>query len=138
MRTKLMNFAALPAQDPSKRRIMSVQPDREHAFVEVIGPSSNESATDLRQRVDGLMVAGARYVLVDLTEAGGVEPATGTVIADACRQLTRRNGWLLVVGHDSQSVAARYSASLPDLFQMYQAVVQPYADRTGWRSGLTG
>ena len=89
-------------------RIMSVQPDREHAFVEVIGVCGREGVAELRQRLDGLMIAGARFVLVDLSGAS------------AGRQLARRNGWLMTVGHDSAS-AARYEASLPDLFTMYQA-----------------
>jgi hypothetical protein len=109
-----------PAQ-PSLR-IMSVQPDREHAFVEVIGTCSHEGVAELRQRVDGLLIAGARFVLVDLTAAGEVAPTTSAALAAAGRQLTRRKGWLRTVGHDS-SAAARYEASLLDLFAMYQAAV---------------
>jgi hypothetical protein len=106
--------------DRSAVRIMSVQPDREHAFVEVIGACGHEGVAELRQRVDGLLIAGARFVLVDLTGAGEVAPTTSAALAAAGRQLTRRNGWLRTVGHDS-SAAARYEASLLDLFAMYQA-----------------
>jgi hypothetical protein len=108
--------------DPESLRIMSVQPDREHAFIEVIGACGHEGVAELRQRVDGLLIAGARYVLVDLTAAGEVPPATNAALASAGRQLTRRKGWLRTVGHDS-STAARYEASLLDLFAMYQAAV---------------
>jgi hypothetical protein len=101
-------------------RIMSVQPDREHAFVEVIGVCGREGVAELRQRLDGLMIAGARFVLVDLSGAGEVGPTATAALAAAGRQLARRNGWLMTVGHDSAS-AARYEASLPDLFTMYQA-----------------
>jgi hypothetical protein len=100
-------------------RIMSVQPDREHAFVEVIGICGREGVAELRQRMDGLMIAGARFVLVDLSGAGEVGPTTTATLAAAGRQLARRNGWLMTVGHDS-AAAARYEASLPDLFSMYQ------------------
>ena len=101
-------------------RIMSVQPDREHAFVEVIGVCGREGVAELRQRVDGLLIAGARYVLVDLTGAGELAPTTSAALAAAGRQLTRRKGWLRTVGHDS-SPTARYEASLLDLFTMYRA-----------------
>jgi hypothetical protein len=111
------------AREPSGLRIMSIQPDREHAFVEVIGACGHEGVAELRQRVDGLLIAGARFVLVDLTEAGEVAPTTGAALAAAGRQLTRRKGWLRTVGHDSSS-SARYEASLLDLFTMYQAAVQ--------------
>jgi hypothetical protein len=72
--------------------------------------------------MDGLLIGGARFVLVDLTGADEVAPSTGSVLAAAGRQLTRREGWLRTVGHDSSSSAARYGASLPDVFTMYQAV----------------
>lgn len=122
--------------DPVSLRIMSVQPDREHAFVEVIGTCGHEGVAELRQRVDGLLIAGARFVLVDLTAAGELAPATNAALAAAGRQLTRRKGWLRTVGHDSSSTA-RYEASLLDLFAMYQAAVQrgavrPSDGETAW------
>jgi hypothetical protein len=127
-----MRGAVQPEQyvnrDLSDVRIMSVQPDREHAFVEVIGACGHAGVAELRQRVDGLLIAGARFVLVDLTEAGEVAPTTGAALASAGRQLTRRKGWLRTVGRDSSSVA-RYEASLLDLFVMYQAAVRRGAVR---------
>ena len=127
-----MRGAVQPEQyatsDPTGLRIMSVQPDREHAFVEVIGTCGHAGVAELRQRVDGLLIAGARFVLVDLTAAGEVAPTTNAALASAGRQLNRRNGWLRTVGHDSSS-AARYEASLLDLFAMYQAAVRRGAVR---------
>jgi hypothetical protein len=122
-----MSRAVQPEQPVTPGRaslqIMSVQPDREHAFIEVIGACGHEGVAELRQRVDGLLIAGARFVLVDLTAAGEIAPATNAALASAGRQLTRRNGWLRTVGHDSSS-AARYEASLLDLFTMYQVAVR--------------
>jgi hypothetical protein len=112
------------AHDRSKPRIMSVQPDQDHAFVEVIGAFGDEGVAELRRRVDGLLIAGARFVLVDLSGAGEISPSTSSTLAAAGRQLSRRDGWLRMVGHDSMSSAARYEASLPDLFTMYQAAVR--------------
>jgi hypothetical protein len=117
--------------DPPGARIRSVQPDREHAIIEVIGPFGHEGVAELRERVDGLLIAGARFVLVDLSEAGEVDPVTSAALAAAGRQLTRRQGWLRMVGHDPSSSAARYEASLPDLFAMYQAAVAAGAGRAG-------
>jgi hypothetical protein len=119
------------ACDRSGLRIISVQPDRDHAFVSVIGECSGEGAGELRQRVDGLLVAGARFVLVDLTEAGEVAPSTGSALAASARQFTRRNGWLRTVGHDPSASVARYQASLPDLFTIYQSAVRKDAGRVG-------
>ncbi|GAA0929938.1 hypothetical protein [Pseudonocardia zijingensis] len=113
----------------SEVRIMSVQPDREHAFVEVVGACDCKGVAELRQRMDGLMIGGARFVLVDLTRAGEVAPATSAALAAVGRQLTRRNGWLRTIGHDSSS-AARYEASLLELFRMYRAAVR-HPDRVG-------
>jgi hypothetical protein len=67
--------------------------------------------------------------LVDLTRAGEVAPATSAALAAVGRQLTRRNGWLRTIGHDSSS-AARYEASLLELFRMYRAAVR-HPDRVG-------
>jgi hypothetical protein len=117
-------------RERSDVRIVSVQPDREHAFVEVVGACGHEGVAELRQRVDGLLIAGARFVLVDLTGAGEVAPTTSAALASAGRQLTRRNGWLRTVGHDSSS-AARYEASLLDLFTIYQGVRRGMHRTTG-------
>jgi anti-anti-sigma regulatory factor len=121
------------ARDPSGVRIMSIQPDREHAFVEVVGAFGHEGVPQLRERVEGLLIAGARYVLVDLSEAGPVEPSTSAALAPACRELAQREGWLRTVGHDSSSAAARYGASLADLFAMYQVAVRTSGGRAGGR-----
>src|SRR5690606_21148559 len=104
-------------------RIVSVQPDREHAFIEGIGACGLGGAAELRRRVDGLLIAGVRYVLVDLTGAENVAPTTSAALAAAGRQLARRRGWLKTIGHGASS-AARYQASLPDVFAMYQAAVR--------------
>ncbi len=129
-----MHEAVQPEQhttpDRPSLRIMSVQPDREHAFVEVVGTCGHKGVAELRQRVDGLLIAGARFVLVDLTAAGEVTPITNAALASAGRQLTRRKGWLRTVGHVSSSVA-RYEASLLDLFVMYRAAVRMGAVAAG-------
>lgn len=122
-----MCVAVQPENGPGDRpgvRIMSVQPDRDHAFVEVIGACGDEGVAELQQRVGGLLIAGARFVLVDLTAAGEVAPSTSAALAAAGRQLARRNRWLRMVGHDSSPFTARYEASLIDLFTMYQAAAR--------------
>jgi hypothetical protein len=122
-----MGTAVQPEHSAGHRsgvRIISVQPDRDHAFIEVIGECGHEAVAELRRRVDGLLIGGARFVLVDLTGAGEVAPTTSSALAAAGRQLTRREGWLRTVGRDSSSSAARYGASLPDLFTMYQAATR--------------
>ncbi len=112
-------------------RIISVQPDRDHAFVDVIGECSPDGVGELRQRVDGLLIAGARFVLVDLSEAGEVAPSMSSALAPAARQFSRRNGWLRMVGHDPSASVARYQASLSDLFTIYQSAVRKDVGRVG-------
>jgi hypothetical protein len=108
-------------------RIMSVQPDRDHAFVEVIGIcGGREGVAELRQRVNGLLIAGARFVLVDLTRATEVAATTSATLSAAGQQLNQRKGWLRTVGHDSSS-AAPHEATLLDLFAMYRAA--------SWKAG---
>ena len=109
------------ARGRSGLRIVSVQPDRDHAFVEVIGTCDHEGVAELRQRLDGLLIAGARFVLVDLTAADDVASTTPGALAAVGRQLTRREGWLRMVGNDPSPSAARYEASLLDLFTIYRA-----------------
>src|SRR2546429_4081088 len=97
IRGERMSAAVQPensAHDPPSVRIMSVQPDRDHAFVEVIGVCGHEGVAELRQRVDGLLIAGARFVLVDLTAAGGGAPTTRAAPAAAGRPLAPRKGWV--------------------------------------------
>jgi hypothetical protein len=122
------------ARGPSCARIASVQPDREHAFVDVVGVLDEEGIGELRQRMEGLLVAGARYVLVDLTEAVGAEPATSAALVAADQELVRRDGWLRTVGSESSAVTAPDEASLSDLFAIYQAAVRPDAGRGGSRA----
>ena len=70
--------------------IRSVQPDRDHGVLEVAGALGQDNAAELRQRVEGLLVAGVRYLLVDLAEAGPCGPMAIGVLADAARLL---EGW---------------------------------------------
>jgi anti-anti-sigma regulatory factor len=111
------------ARGPSFARIVSVQPDREHAFVDVVGVLGDEDVSELRQRVAGLLVAGVRYVLVDLTEAEGDDSAPSAALAAARRELIRRRGWLRLVGSDPSSFTPGVEASLTDVFAMYRAAV---------------
>src|SRR5688572_2471604 len=88
--------AALPALTPHARiAIRSIQPDREHAVLEVVGASGPESAAELLQRVEGLLVAGVRCLLVDLAEAV-LGDAVVSVLAEIAGRLEERQGWLRV------------------------------------------
>jgi hypothetical protein len=57
----LTALAGLPAPGPA---IRSVQPDRDHGVLEGAGALGHDDAAELRQRVEGLLVAGVRYLLV--------------------------------------------------------------------------
>jgi hypothetical protein len=110
--------AALPAMTPlASIAIRSVQPDREHAVLEVVGAPGLASVDELRQRVEGLLVAGVRYLLVDLAEAVPGD-AVVSVLAETARRLEERQGWLRV----RQDLSLRLpEATLGDLFAIYRA-----------------
>jgi hypothetical protein len=99
--------------------IRSVQPDREHAVLELVGTPGPESADELRHRVEGLLVADVRYLLVDLAEADPVD-AVASVLAATAQRLEERQGWLRVHGQDSPLPAGLTEASLGELFAIYR------------------
>ena len=110
--------AVLPVLTPPARiAIRFIQPDREHAVLEVVGAPVLESVDELRQRVGGLLVAGVRFLLVDLAEAVPGD-AVVSVLAETARRLEERQGWLRV----RQDLSLRLpEATLGDLFAIYRA-----------------
>jgi anti-anti-sigma regulatory factor len=90
--------------------------------LEVAGALDHDNAAELRQRVEGLLVAGVRYLLVDLVEAGSCDPMAIGVLADAARLLETRQGWLRINPNRTVSIAAELEeATLSDLFAIYRS-----------------
>ena len=115
-------LAALGDQRAPAPAIKSVQPDRDHGVLEVAGAFGHDNAAELRQRVEGLLVAGVRFLLVDLAEAGRCDPGVIGVLADAARVLEGRQGWLRINPNRAVPIAAELDeATLPDLFAIYRA-----------------
>jgi hypothetical protein len=101
--------------------IRTVQPDREHAVLEVVGVPGHDVGDELRQRVEGLLVAGVRYLMVDLSEAGPAD-AVADVLSEAGRRLKERDGWLRVHRDRMWPVPGGLSeATLTEVFSIYQA-----------------
>jgi hypothetical protein len=100
--------------------IRSGQPDREHAVLEVVGAPGPDSVDELRRRVEGLLVAGVRYLLVDLAEAVQGDAVVG-VLAETARRLEERRGWLRVDRQGSSLPLGLTEATLGDLFAIYRA-----------------
>jgi hypothetical protein len=111
--------AALPDAIP-QAAIRSGQPDREHAVLEVVGAPGPDSVDELRQRVEGLLVAGVRYLLVDLAEAVQGD-AVVSVLAETARRLEERQGWLRVDRQGSSLPLGLTEATLGELFAIYRA-----------------
>jgi hypothetical protein len=108
--------------------IRSIQPDRDHALLEMVGAADAGSIDELRQRLDGLLVAGARYLLVDLTRAGRCDPAVISVLGRAAGRLAARRGWLRVLPNPAWPVHRDVDeATLSELFAIYRA-----ATGSGW------
>jgi hypothetical protein len=113
--------AALPVLTSlTSTKIRSMQPDREHAVLEVVGAPGLERVDELRQRVEGLLVAGVRYLLVDLAEAVPGH-AVVSVLAETARRLEQRHGWLRVSQQDSSLPVSLPEANLGDLFAIYRS-----------------
>jgi hypothetical protein len=101
--------------------IRSVQSDRDHAVLEVVGVPDHDVADELRQRVTGLLVAGVRYLLVDLSEAGPAD-AVANVLSEAGQHLEGRRGWLRVHRDVMWPVRDGLPEATPaEVFAIYQA-----------------
>jgi hypothetical protein len=123
--------AALPVLTPlTSIAIRSMQPDREHAVLEVVGAPGLTSVDELWQRMEGLLVAGVRYLLVDLAEAVPGD-AVVSVLAETARRLEERQGWLRVNRQDSSLPASLPEATLGDLFAIYRAFALAAGRRDG-------
>lgn len=106
---------------PPRVVIRTVQPDREHAVLEMVGIPGHDIADELWQRVEGLLVAGVRYMLVDLSEAGSADAVAGA-LAEAGRRLEARRGWLCVRQNPMWPVPGGLpEATLTEIFAIYRA-----------------
>ncbi|HXV94394.1 MAG TPA: STAS domain-containing protein [Pseudonocardia sp.] len=68
------------------------------AVVALRGPVDLAGERRFRSMLRAVVDAGARHVIVDLSEATDVPGRLPGVLATACRELRRRGGWLLVEG----------------------------------------
>jgi hypothetical protein len=110
-----------PCPDPlASIAIRSIQPDREHAVLEIVGAPGLDSVDELWQRVEGLLVAGVRYLLVDLADAVPGD-AVVSVLAETTRRLEQRQGWLRLNGQCSSLPVGLTEATLDELFSIYRA-----------------
>lgn len=106
--------------DSGGARIRSVQPDRDHAVLELVGALGRARVDELRQRLKGLLVGGARFLLVDLAGVGPCDAALTGVLTSFARRLDARQGWLRVYAPPS-SLCELDEATLADLFAIYRA-----------------
>jgi hypothetical protein len=126
-------IAPMTARSPSGFAIRTVQPDREHAVLEVVGTPGHDAVDELWQRMEGLLVAGVRYLLVDLSGAGPIE-AVAEALAEASRRLKERQGWLRVHGDLMWPVPDGLSeATLNEVFAIYRAFAGGADEWDGWR-----
>jgi hypothetical protein len=109
--------------------IRTIQLDREYAVLDVVGVPGQDTADELWQRVERLLVAGVRYLLVDLSEAGPAD-AMVDALTEAGRRLDERHGWLRVHADRSWPVPDGLSeATLTEVFEIYQALA---GSTDGW------
>lgn len=115
-------ITSMVAPSPHAVVIRTVQPDRDHAVLEVIGLPGHGTVDELRQRIQGLLVAGVRYLLVDLSEAGPAD-AVANVLNEAGRHLKQRRGWLRVHHDLTWPLPGGLSEATPtEVFAIYRSL----------------
>ena len=109
------------APAPARATLSFVQLERDHALVVVRGGVSEVFLLALRQHLADLVVAGVRFVVVDLAEVTACPPEMVGELATACRELYARQGWLRSITTAPCVADALESAELDDLFPIYRA-----------------
>jgi len=112
---------AVDAPAPARATLSFVQLERDHALVVVRGGVSEVFLLALRQHLADLVVAGVRFVVVDLAEVTACPPEMVGELATACRELYTRQGWLRSITTAPCVADALESAELDDLFPIYRA-----------------
>ena len=100
--------------------IKVIRPDRDHAFLDVVGDFDDDGVHDLRQHLNDLFVANTRYVLADVSQTSGFTSPVSALLRAGARHLEQRQGWLRIVG--PWPGLAEYQASLGEVFALYQLV----------------
>ena len=113
--------AAGAVDAPARATLSFVQLERDHALVVVRGGVSEVFLLTLRQHLANLVVAGVRFVVLDLAEVTTCPPEMVGELATACRELYARQGWLRSITTAPCVADALESAELDDLFPIYRA-----------------
>lgn len=98
--------------------IDSVYQEPHHAQLTVRGVLDHGGIAVLSRRLHDLMEAGARFVVVDLSEVTSCDPLVLRVMSAAVRRLSVRQGWLRLIGIQPSVAAMLNTAELPDHFTM--------------------
>lgn len=64
---------------------------------------------------------GARYLVADLSQVSGCDPAALVALARAARRLSSRHGWLRLVATSPVVVTALDTADVRDVVDLYHA-----------------
>lgn len=91
----------------------------DQASVTVFGALDAPAVERLEAMLHGVVAAGARYVVLDLSDVIECDGRAREVLSATQDQLTAMNGWLLPLTPPSQ-LADLDNASLDDLFAAYR------------------
>ncbi len=103
--------------DRCRTRIQAELQGPDDALVTVRGPVDAEGAARIDAVLGGLHAAGARWLVVDLTEAPTCDPTLSPVLDRAARRARAGEGCLVVDGARSPAPGL----SLIEVFRMYRA-----------------
>lgn len=98
-----------------------VQLEQDHALVLIRGGIDDAFLVRFRQHLTDLLEIGVRYVVLDVGDVTSCPSQTVTELAEACRQLHARRGWLRSIATSPCVAAALDAATMIDLFPIYQA-----------------
>lgn len=99
------------------------QMGREHALLIARGVIDDAVLADFPDRIEALVDSGVRYVVVDLSQVSSCSTGLVAALAQACRVLLHRHGWLRSVATAACVTVALEQAEATDLLAVYQAGV---------------
>lgn len=99
---------------------LMITDDGDRATITVAGVLDSNSTLRLVAQLQGLMATGIKFLLLDLTKARDYHPSVGGLLTRIQAQLRERGGLLATEGADAWLDADLTSATLVEVFALYQ------------------
>ncbi|MDP8931652.1 MAG: STAS domain-containing protein [Actinomycetota bacterium] len=103
---------------------ISVEHDASGGRVTLEGDINLTTISHLQVRLQELLDSGVHELVVDLTAVARCDFQIFHVLAQLCRRLRERRGWVQVVGPPPQVFTELESLTLPEVFKVYRATLE--------------